>query len=67
MREAVTIDQAIELLNEMLEIDPIATNSLFAAGAPCNEKLRDHPTIQVFPPFQTHPCLLYTSPSPRDS
>ena len=19
------------------------------------------------PPFQTHPCLLYTSPSPRDS
>ena len=47
LKENVSIDEAIDLLNDMLRIDPMATNVLFCAAAPVNQALRDHPTIQV--------------------
>lgn len=40
-------DQIAALLNEMLAADPAATHALIANRVPCNEALRDHPTIQV--------------------
>ena len=43
----VSVDDAIDFLNELLRIDPIATNSLFSAVAPCNDEVVNHPTIQV--------------------
>lgn len=45
--ESVTIDHVIEVLNEALLIDPEAIQSLLAIRVPCNQKLADHPTIQV--------------------
>jgi hypothetical protein len=35
------------LLNHMLQIDPEATAALIEARVPCNDKLADHPSIQV--------------------
>jgi hypothetical protein len=40
-------DQIAALLNEMLAADPAATHALIANRVPCNDTLRDHPTIQV--------------------
>ena len=40
-------DQAIRVLNEALELDPIAINQIFGAYVYVNEALADHPTIQV--------------------
>jgi hypothetical protein len=39
--------KAIRVLNEALEADPVAMESLFKYRVSCNEKLADHPTIQV--------------------
>ena len=41
------IDDAVRVLNEMLALDPFATNALFCASAPVNEALANHPTVQV--------------------
>ena len=53
----VTVDDAIQLLNEMLATDPIATNALFCASAPVNRELADHPTIQVAAPAGWSPTV----------
>jgi uncharacterized protein with von Willebrand factor type A (vWA) domain len=47
IKTQVTVDEVIEVLNEALRLDPQAMNELIAARIPCNEKLADHPTIQV--------------------
>ena len=87
------IDRAVRILNEALEADPKAINRLMDSSVPVNDKLANHPSIQVrarpdasgnrLRPlglidglFGTRDdsyghiamvCLLYTSPSPRDS
>ena len=47
IRESVTIDEALELLNRANEADPDAMRALVDARVPCNQKLADDPTIQV--------------------
>ena len=47
MKESISIDDAIKLLNEMLAADISATAALLANRVPCNQPLAEHPTIQV--------------------
>lgn len=48
IRESITVDHAIEVLNRMLQTDHNATALLFlTARVPCHEGLADDPTIQV--------------------
>lgn len=47
LKESVTIDDAIELLNDALNKDPMAMWALATTRVTCNEVLADHPTIQV--------------------
>ena len=47
IKESVTLDETIELLNSLVEIDPHAMTKLISARVECNEKLADHPTVQV--------------------
>jgi|GEM_PF-935247 len=47
IKESVTIDAAIEVLNQAVEADPEAMRALIAHRVPCNEKMASHPTIQV--------------------
>lgn len=42
-----TARKIVALLNEMLEIDGIATRRLLETRVPCRRALGDHPTIQV--------------------
>lgn len=37
----------VNLLNEVMELDPKAMNNLIQTRVICNEKLAEHPTIQV--------------------
>jgi hypothetical protein len=39
--------EAIRVLNEALERDPVAVSRLIAYRVPCNIQLADHPSIQV--------------------
>ncbi len=41
------IEEAIQVLNEALALDPDAVNAIMLRRVPCNEKISDHPTIQV--------------------
>lgn len=41
------IEDAVRVLNEALEADPVAINALFNCSVTCNSKLANHPTIQV--------------------
>jgi len=47
IKESVKLDEAIDLLNEMLKIDPKATIELIKTKVACNKDLADHPSIQV--------------------
>ena len=47
LKEIVTIDEVIELLNEIVESDCAAARRLVEARVRCNKKLAEHPTIQV--------------------
>lgn len=48
LKESITADHAIEVLNRMLKTDHDATALLFlTARAPCSEELAHDPTIQV--------------------
>ena len=38
----------LELLNEMVRLDPEATAALIEARVPCNQAVVDHPTIVVW-------------------
>lgn len=46
-REAVTVNEMIKVLNEAFVLDPTAMQDLISTRFPCNQKLRDHETIQV--------------------
>lgn len=43
----VSVDHAIDLLNEALKRDPAAINALYNKRVKCNDDLAKHPTIQV--------------------
>lgn len=42
-----SIEQAVQVLNEALEADPIALRNLLTIGVPVNDTLTAHPSIQV--------------------
>lgn len=46
---SVTVDEAVEILNQMLEADPGTTSHLFAVRFLCSEALAEHSTIQCAP------------------
>jgi hypothetical protein len=43
----ISIDHVLAVLNEAVELDKDAMTALVNARVPCNERLADHPTIQV--------------------
>ena len=45
--EPVTVQAAIDLLNEASQLDPLAMRSLVEYHVPCDYTLADHPTVQV--------------------
>lgn len=45
IRESVTVEQVIALLNELNNIDPLATRNLFENRVYCSTELEKHPTI----------------------
>ena len=45
--KSVTYKDAIKLLNELHEIDPMAISILFGTSARTNQEMADHPTVQV--------------------
>lgn len=47
MKESITIQDAIDLLNDALKDDPKAIQQLVEARVECNHQLADHKTIQV--------------------
>lgn len=47
MKSQVTIDETIDLLNELIRLDKPAIAALLANRVPCNQALADHPTVQV--------------------
>ena len=46
IREQVSLDEVIELLNEAQRLDPAAISKLVDSRIEANEGLQDHPTIQ---------------------
>lgn len=47
IRQTVSIDETISLLNEAVALDKLAVAALLANRVPCNDGLASHPTIQV--------------------
>lgn len=47
MKETITVDHAIEYLNQLLELDKPAIAALLANRVPCNQELANHPTVQA--------------------
>ena len=46
MAESISVETAIEFLNEALKYDPIAIKNLILTKVNCNEAMANHPTIQ---------------------
>jgi hypothetical protein len=48
IKESITIDETIDLLNELLKLDKSAISALVLNHKnPCNRELAEHPTVQV--------------------
>ncbi len=47
MREAVTPQRVVDLLNELIEIDREWMVAMFSHRPQCNQEVADHPEIQV--------------------
>lgn len=47
IRESITIDDALEVLNRAVQADPQAMWNLCESRVPCNEILAEDPSIQV--------------------
>lgn len=47
IRPTVSVEDAIQFLNELLELDRPAIAALIANHVPCNKDLAEHPTVQV--------------------
>ena len=44
---AVSVKHIVDVLNEILQLDPTAISELGRLSVPCNRKLAEHPTVQV--------------------
>ena len=53
----VTVQHAVEVLNEALEADPDALRRIINHRVRCSDKLAEHPTIQVGPSSDASPHL----------
>jgi len=47
IKETITIQDAVDVLNEALSLDSEAINALIKARVKCNEDLSNHPSIQI--------------------
>lgn len=47
IKESVSLDEVIEFLNELVEIDKDCIENLIKNRVLCNNKMRDHDTVQV--------------------
>ena len=47
IREFISPRDAVNLLNEMVKLDPAAMKLMVEARVECNKTLADHPTVQV--------------------
>jgi hypothetical protein len=47
IKSSITIEEAVDFLNELRVTDAAAIQSLFSMRTSCNEKMADHPTVQV--------------------
>ena len=56
--DAELADRCIDLLNEILDLDPLAIEALINRRVPVNADLADHPTIQVGPMKKDGPPLM---------
>jgi hypothetical protein len=43
--EGMSAEAAVRILNELLKLDPIATQKIVETRVPCNEGVVNHPTI----------------------
>lgn len=47
MKNKETFEKIINYLNELLEVDATAVESLVSNRVPCNEAMANHPTVSV--------------------
>jgi len=47
IKKEIKIEEVVEFLNSLIELDPDAVKALFAVRVNCNEKIADHPSVQV--------------------
>ncbi len=47
IKETVTVTEVIDYLNEITELDRSAILAIFTNRVKCNEKLANHPTVQI--------------------
>lgn len=47
IKTSITLQEVVDLLNDLLGIDPLSINALFNIRVYCNQRLADHPTVQV--------------------
>lgn len=47
IQATISFQHAIVLLNELVQLDPLAAHALIEQRVPCNGALADHPTVQV--------------------
>ena len=46
-KRTIEVNEVVDLLNEILELDPEAVNALFRVRSSCNKALAEHETVQV--------------------
>ena len=47
IKEDITLDDFLKILNEIASVDPEAMKNLIEARVPCNDELVNHPEVQV--------------------
>lgn len=52
IKESVTVGEAINYLNSIMDADPLALRALLCTFIPCNQALADHPTAQISADWQ---------------
>jgi len=46
IKESVTPQDVVDLLNNLIRLDPEAVRALMDCRVPCNDEFADHPTVQ---------------------
>jgi hypothetical protein len=54
----VTFQHALDLLNEVVLLDPVAAHALIEHRVPCNDGLAQHPTVQVAQGEEQGTCVV---------